>query len=109
MTNDGICVACSAPIPTESGMLCRNCMDGESNFNTTKVTVLLDKITDVKDFVNLASMCPDDVVAKSGHYTINAKSIMALFSLDLSKPIRVEFYGSIPCEVKAGMKKFIVK
>lgn len=108
MVNDGICVSCGAPIATESGMLCRNCTEIEPSFDTVKITVMLDKITDIKDFVSLTSMCQDDVVVKSGHYAVSAKSIMALFSLDLSKPLKVEFYGCVPYEVKEGMKKFII-
>ena len=68
----------------------------------------LDKITDIKDFVNLVSKCTDDVTIGSGRFKVNAKSIMGLFSLDLTKPLKVEFYGDIPYEVKEGMKKFIV-
>ena len=108
MINDGVCVSCGASIATESGMLCSACMDIEPSFDTVKITVLLDKIADIKDFVSLTSKCRDDVVVKSGHYAVSAKSIMALFSLDLSKPLKVEFYGDIPYEVKEGMKKFIV-
>ena len=109
MISDEICVSCGAPIFTESGsMLCNECMDYEPSFDTIKITVLLDKITDIRDFVNLVSKCRNDVVIKSGHYAVNAKSIMALFSLDLSKPLKVEFYGNVPCEVREGMKKFIV-
>lgn len=108
MINDGICVSCGAPIATESGMLCRNCMEIEPSFDTIKIMVMLDKITDIKDFVNMASKCRDDVVVKSGHYAVSAKSVMALFSLDLSKPLKVEFYGQVPFEVREGMKKFIV-
>ena len=108
--NDEICASCGASIATESSSwLCSNCMDFEPSFDTAKITVLLDKITDIKDFVNLASKCRDDVVVKSGHYAVSAKSIMALFSLDLTKPLKVEFYGVIPYEVKEGMKKFIAK
>ena len=109
MMNNEICAACGAPLAVESGsMLCSKCMDYEPSFDTIKVTVSLDKITDIKDFVNLASKCRDDVVIKSGRYAINAKSIMALFSLDLSKPLQVEFYGAIPYEVREGIKKFII-
>lgn len=107
--NEERCVSCGAPLATESGsMICRNCMDVEPIFNTTKVTVLLDSITDIKDFVNLAVKCKDDVVVRSGNFAVNAKSIMGLYSLDLTKHLDVEFYGSIPFEVKDGMKKFIV-
>ena len=108
MINDGICAACGSPIATESGMLCSNCMNIEPSFDTIKTTVLLDKIVDIKDFVSLTSKCQDDVVVKSGHYAVSAKSIMALFSLDLSKPLKVEFYGCVPYEVREGMKKFII-
>ena len=101
------CVMCGKTIP-EGRMVCYKCENTEPSFNTVKITVLLDKIADVKEFVNLASRCRDDVVVKSGHYSVNAKSIMALFSLDISKPLRVEFYGNIPYEVEEGMAKFIV-
>lgn len=108
MTNNEICVSCGTPIATESGILCSKCMDIEPSFDTTKITVLLDKITDIRDFVSLISKCSDDVTVGSGRFKVDAKSIMALFSLDLSKPLKVEFYGDIPYEVREGMKKFIV-
>ena len=98
---------CGEPIP-EGGMICHKCEDIEPSFDTIKTTVLLDKITDVKDFVNLVSKCVDDVTIGFGRFAVDAKSIMGIFSLDLSKPLKVEFYGNIPYEVKEGMKKFIV-
>lgn len=101
------CVMCGDLIP-EGRMVCPKCEDIEPSFDTIKITVLLDKITDIRDFVNLASKCRDDVVVKSGHYAVNAKAIMSLFTLDLTKPLKVEFYGAIPYEVREGMKKFIV-
>ena len=105
--NENICVSCGEPIP-EGRMICHKCEDVEPSFDTIKVMVLLDKITDIKDFVNLVSKCADDVTIGSGRFAVDAKSIMGLFSLDLSKPLKVEFYGDIPYEVKEGMKKFIV-
>ncbi len=101
------CVMCDEIIP-EGRLVCRKCEEIEPSFDTVKIKVLLNKITDIKDFVNLASKCRDEVVVKSGYYSVNAKSIMGLFSLDLTKPLKVEFYGSIPYEVREGMKKFIV-
>ena len=98
-------VMCGEYIP-EGRMVCYKCEKTTSNIHTIKTTVFLNKITDVRDFVNLVSMCRDDVVAKDGRYAVNAKSIMALFSLDLTKPLEVEFYGNIPCEVDEGIKNF---
>ena len=52
--------------------------------------VKLTSIADVKNFVSAASLQPFDIDVVSGRYTIDAKSIMGLFSLDLTAPIRVE-------------------
>ena len=105
--NEDKCVMCGRYIP-EGSMVCINCKNREPSFNIVEINVLLDKIADINTFVNLASKCQDDVIVKSGHYAVSAKSIMALFCLDLSKPLKVEFYGDIPFEVREGMKKFIV-
>ena len=102
------CIMCGDIIP-EGRMVCLNCDGVEPSFNTIKTTIVLDKITDIKDFVNLISKCHCDVTVGHGRFAVDAKSIMGLFSLDLSKPLKVEFYGSVPCEVREGMRKFIVE
>ena len=55
-----------------------------------KVTVSLASINDVKSFVNIVSKYDFDVDLISGRYVVDAKSIMGIFRLDLSKPIDVE-------------------
>jgi len=55
--------------------------------------IMLGSITDVKDFVNAVSKYENDVDLTSGRYVVDAKSIMGIFSLDLSKPIKVEIHG----------------
>jgi phosphocarrier protein HPr len=55
--------------------------------------VMLRSINDVKDFVNLVNKYKFDVDLTSGRYVVDAKSIMGIFSLDLSKPIRVEVHA----------------
>ena len=52
--------------------------------------ILLKSINDVKDFVNIVNNYEFDVDMTSGRYVVDAKSIMGIFSLDLSKPIKVE-------------------
>ena len=105
--NENRCVMCNELIP-EGRMVCQNCEDIEPNFSSVKVDILLDRIVDISTFVELALKCPDDVLVKSGNYSVSAKSKIGLLSLDLTKPLRVEFYGLIPYEVREGMKKFIV-
>ncbi|MDR1692283.1 MAG: HPr family phosphocarrier protein [Oscillospiraceae bacterium] len=57
-------------------------------------SVQLKSIADVKNFVNAACTQPCDIDIVSGRYVIDAKSIMGIFSLDLSKPFTVELHGT---------------
>ena len=66
---------------------------------------LLKKVTDVSDFINLVSKCEGDVLVKSGKYVVSGKSMMGLFSLDLSKPLIVEIDGTIPEDVKKALRR----
>lgn len=52
-----------------------------------KLKIKLDKIQDIKDFVEEATMLDCDLDLVRDRYIIDAKSIMALFTLDLSKPV----------------------
>ena len=65
-------------------------------------------IDDVKDFVNIVSKCSYDVDLSSGRYTVDAKSIMGIFSLDLSKPINVEVYSDDCEEFLNAIKRFTI-
>ena len=54
------------------------------------MTISLCSIDGVKDFVNMVSRIEGDVTISSGRYIIDAKSIMGIFSLDLSKMVTLE-------------------
>ena len=51
------------------------------------VKISLNSIDKVKSFVNDLAKFDSDFDLVSGRYVIDAKSIMGIFSLDLSKPI----------------------
>lgn len=63
----------------------------------SKFEILLSSINDVKNFVNIVSKYDCDIDLTSGRYVVDAKSIMGIFSLDLSKSIMVEVHGEA-CE-----------
>lgn len=52
-----------------------------------EMKINLNNIEKVKDFVAETTKHDEDMDLISGRYVINAKSIMGIFSLDLSKPI----------------------
>jgi phosphocarrier protein HPr len=55
--------------------------------------VKLLSISDVQNFVNAACAADYDIDLVSGRYRVNAKSIMGIFSLDLTKPIEVHIHA----------------
>ena len=58
-----------------------------------EVKISLNSIDKVKNFVNLINRFDYDFDLVSGRYVIDAKSIMGIFSLDLSKPIALNIYA----------------
>ena len=58
----------------------------------TSVQISLNSIDKVKSFVNTLSNYDSDFDLVSGRYVIDAKSIMGIFSLDLSKPIDLNIH-----------------
>lgn len=57
------------------------------------VQISLNSIDKVKAFVNEISKFDCDFDLVSGRYVIDAKSIMGIFSLDLSKPIDLNIHA----------------
>ena len=57
------------------------------------VTINLSSIDKVKSFVNDIAKFDSYFYLVSGRYVIDAKSIMGIFSLDLSKPIELNIHS----------------
>lgn len=58
------------------------------------VSISLNSIDKVKAFVNTLTKFDDDFDLVSGRYVIDAKSIMGIFSLDLSRPIDLNIHAA---------------
>ena len=73
------------------------------------VMISLNSIDKVKSFVNDISRFDYDFDLVSGRYVIEAKSIMGIFSLDLSKPIELNIHAEEGSdEVIETLKPYIV-
>ena len=68
----------------------------------------LNCINDVKEFVGIVTKYDFDIDLTSGRYVVDAKSIMGIFSLDLSKPIKAEVHSDNCDKFAEDVKKFIV-
>lgn len=73
------------------------------------VKISLSSIDAVKSFVNTVSKYESDFDLVSGRYVIDAKSIMGIFSLDLSKPIELNIHSEEQIdEILESLKPYIV-
>ena len=59
----------------------------------TNLVITLSTIDDVKDFVKKANTLTCEADLSLGKYTIDAKSIMGIFSLDLSRPLNLSVHS----------------
>lgn len=74
--------------------------------------ISLTEINKVKDFCNLMASLTSDVSLVSGKYVVDAKSIMGIFSLDLSKPISFYLDSKDDAEIasiRELVKDFIIE
>ena len=74
----------------------------------TTATIRINAINDVKDFVGIVSGCPYNVDLVSGHYAIDARSIMGLFSLDLSNDLELKVHSDDCGDFLDEISRFIV-
>ncbi|MGN0549715.1 MAG: HPr family phosphocarrier protein [Acutalibacteraceae bacterium] len=70
--------------------------------------VSLGTIESVKKFVAIISKYDEDFELISSKYIIDAKSILGIFSIDLSKPVllRINAEGDRLEEIKEAVKEF---
>ena len=72
------------------------------------LNVSLASINDVKNFVNIVAKYDFDIDLVSDRYVVDAKSIMGIFSLDLTKPIGVNLHTDNGDEIIEELKPYIV-
>ena len=63
----------------------------------TKLQIRMRQVDQVKDFVDLLSKYPYEMDLVSGRYTIDAKSLLGIYSRDLSNPLTLVIYSD-SCE-----------
>ena len=70
-----------------------------------EVKIKLSSVNDVKEFVSAVSFCGCDIDIAADRYIIDAKSIMGIFSLDLSKPLELRIISEDENEIADAIGK----
>lgn len=58
------------------------------------IQISLQMASQVKKFVNIVQNYSFDIDLRSDRYVVDAKSVLGIFSLDLSKPVNVEIHST---------------
>jgi phosphotransferase system HPr-like phosphotransfer protein len=75
------------------------------------VNIKLSTIEDIRNFVGILAKYSVDLDLKSGRYTVDARSLMGIFSLDLVQPVEFIIHSdnsSVTDAVIADVKAWIV-
>ncbi len=70
--------------------------------------ISLQMASQVKAFVNLVQNVVYDVDLRSERYVVDAKSLLGIFSLDLSKPVIVEIHSDNCADLLEALKQFAI-
>lgn len=73
------------------------------------VPIKLSFAEEVKTFVNTVNRYPYEVDLRAGRHVVDAKSILGIFSLDLSKSITLDIYDDNCDDLIADIQQFTVK
>lgn len=74
-----------------------------------ETSIMLSNVQDIRNFVNEVILVDYDVDLVQGRYTIDAKSIMGIFSLNLRSPITLVAHTDDEDEFFARIEKFAAK
>lgn len=72
------------------------------------VNIKLSLAENVKSFVNIVNRHSYDIDLRAGRHVVDAKSILGIFSLDLSKPITLEVYADDCDDLMDEIKSFVI-
>ena len=71
--------------------------------------IRLSLVENVNNFVNIVARYPYEMDLRAGRHVVDAKSILGIFSLDLSKPIELNIHAAEDADdVISVLKPYIV-
>lgn len=77
----------------------------ENNF-----IISLDSIAEVNAFATMIAHFKSEIDLSSGRYIVNAKSIMGIFSLDLTRPLTLTVHGNEELEeIRSAVAPYLKK
>lgn len=71
------------------------------------IIIKLSSVESIKQFVGIANKYPYETALRMGNHIVNGKSILGVFSLDLSKSIQLDIYSDACNDMMRELKPFL--
>ena len=68
--------------------------------------ILLKNTAEIQSFANLVNSYPFTISLRQGRAVTDAKSILGIYSLDLTKPVTIEVYSNQAGELLEKLEKY---
>ena len=81
----------------------------EGRLSMREVNIKLSLTEDIKEFVKITIKYPFDIDLLSGRYVVDGKSILGIFSLDLTSPITVKIHSDDCEKFIDDLEPYIIK
>ncbi|MBQ7369788.1 MAG: HPr family phosphocarrier protein [Clostridia bacterium] len=72
------------------------------------IQISLEIFSNIRKFTAITQDYPFEILLKSGKYVADAKSLLGVYALDLSKPLTVEIFSNDCDELLEKLKEFQV-
>lgn len=72
-------------------------------------SIRLSLVENVNKFVNIVARYPFEMDLRAGRHVVDAKSILGIFSLDLSRPITLEIYSDDCAALMEEIRPFMTE
>lgn len=69
--------------------------------------IFLDSVEHIQEFNKIMTQCEFDVDLVAGRFIVDAKSIMGILSLDLTKEVTLQIHGNPQVDFLEKIQKFI--
>ncbi len=82
---------------------------GRKEIIMKSIYIKLVTIEDVYTLVKTLLAFDGEVDLESGRYKVDGRSLLGIFSLDLTKPVKLIYHGGKPEELFARLSRFVVE
>lgn len=81
----------------------------KGGYRVLNLVIRLSSVEEIQDFVRRCSKLDCDIDLTAGRYTVDAKSILGVFSIDLKRDLQLQVYTDNKKHAEEVLRDYVVK